>query len=261
MIGKTWKSRTDRPKPFPPLPPPSSHEQITRMTAVSLNLYDLSMGMASSMSMGLLGKQIDYVPHTGLVVGGMEYFFGGGIQMLPPAQVVQAFGLSPIRAIPLGTTTKSTATFHAWINSVRSRYTQATYDLFRHNCNNFSDEAAKFLLNGTGIPSEILDLPKVFLETPLGQMLAPMLSQQMDTMNASVAAAGGNFQSDASSSSTPTPTPTPSYTPPTATVPGPAVTIKVMEVKGDTFDIHLPGITATVGTFRQRIAVKYSRQD
>jgi hypothetical protein len=246
------------------------------MTTVSLHLYDLSMGMASSMSMGLLGKQIDYVPHTGLVVGGMEYFFGGGIQMLPPQQVVQAFGLSPIRVIPLGTTTKSTATFHAWINSVRSQYTQQTYDLFRHNCNNFSDAAAKFLLDGQGIPNEILDLPKVFLETPLGQMLAPMLSQQMDTMNASVAAAGGNFQSTNTSGSsssgstgatttttttTTTATTTPSYVEPTTPVPGPAVTIKVMEVKGDTLDIHLPGITATVGSFRQRVATKLNVKD
>ena len=236
------------------------------MTQVSLHLYDLSMGMAAQMSMGLLGKQIDYVPHTGIVVAGYEYFFGGGIQMLPPAQVVQAFGLSPIRVIPLGTTTKSTAQFHAWINSVRPQFTQQTYDLFRHNCNNFSDAAAKFLLNGTGIPSEITELPKIFLETPLGQMLSPMLSQQMDTMNASVAAAGGQFQTGSGASSgtaststsaqsTTTTTPT-SYVPPTATVPGPAVTIKVMEVKGDVLEIHLPGITATIGMFRQRVAAQ-----
>ena len=234
------------------------------MTQVSLHLYDLSMGMASTMSLSLLGKQIDYVPHTGIVVGGYEYFFGGGIQMLPPAQVVQAFGRSPIRVIQLGTTTKSTATFHAWINSVRSQYTQATYDLFRHNCNNFSDAAAKFLLDGTGIPSEITELPKVFLETPLGQMLAPMLSTQMGNMNASVAAAGGQFSattastnSTSSTSSVPTPT---AYVPPTATVPGPAVTIKVMEVKGDTISINLPGITATVGMFRQRVADELNSQ-
>jgi len=230
--------------------------------AVTLNLYDLSMGMASSMSQSLLGKQIDYVPHTGIVFGGYEYFFGGGIQMLPPSQVVQAFGISPIRTISLGTTTKSKAEFHRWIDSVRPQFTQQTYDLFRHNCNNFSDAAAKFLLNGTGIPKEIIDLPKVFLETPLGQMLAPMLSQQMDTMNASVAAAGGQFQS--TSSGTPTTTATSSsssssssssdYVAPTTTVPGPAVTIKVMEVKGETLDIHLPGITATLGDFRQRVA-------
>jgi len=241
-----------------------TNTKIQKMTQVSLHLYDLSMGMASTMSLSLLGKQIDYVPHTGIVVGGYEYFFGGGIQMLPPAQVVQAFGRSPIRVIQLGTTTKSTATFHAWINSVRSQYTQATYDLFRHNCNNFSDAAAKFLLDGTGIPSEITELPKVFLETPLGQMLAPMLSTQMGNMNASVAAAGGQFSattastnSTSSTSSVPTPT---AYVPPTATVPGPAVTIKVMEVKGDTISINLPGITATVGMFRQRVADELNSQ-
>jgi hypothetical protein len=38
--------------------------------AVSINLYDLSQGMAARMSMPLLGKQIDFVPHTGIVVYG-----------------------------------------------------------------------------------------------------------------------------------------------------------------------------------------------
>ena len=60
--------------------------------AVSLHVYDLSMGMAATMSQQILGRQIDYVPHTGIVLGAgtagaREYFFGGGIQALPPHQV------------------------------------------------------------------------------------------------------------------------------------------------------------------------------
>lgn len=68
------------------------------------------------------------------------------------------------------------------------RFTQATYDLFRHNCNNFSDELCKFLI-GKGIPertypasnkpgvsltlasctdTDIINLPNEVLKTPLG---------------------------------------------------------------------------------------------
>ena len=41
------------------------------------------------------------------------------------------------------------------------------YDLFDNNCNNFTDEAAKFLV-GKGIPEYITGLPKEILNTPLG---------------------------------------------------------------------------------------------
>jgi hypothetical protein len=46
---------------------------------VDLYLYDLSNGMARTMSPLLLGKQIDAIYHSGLVVYGIEYYFGGGI--------------------------------------------------------------------------------------------------------------------------------------------------------------------------------------
>lgn len=52
--------------------------------------------------------------------------------------------------------------------------TMETYNLLEHNCNNFSNEAAEFLV-GRGIPQKILDLPKVVLETELGRALRPML--------------------------------------------------------------------------------------
>jgi len=43
---------------------------------VELYVYDLSRGMARSMSMSFIGIQIDAVYHTSLVFGGVEYFFG-----------------------------------------------------------------------------------------------------------------------------------------------------------------------------------------
>ena len=38
------------------------------------------------------------------------------------------------------------------------------YDLFKHNCNNFSDEVSQFLC-GQGIPKSILQLPDEVLNT------------------------------------------------------------------------------------------------
>jgi len=47
---------------------------------VQLYVYDLSQGLARMMSQGLLGIHIDAVYHTSLVFGGVEYFYGAGVQ-------------------------------------------------------------------------------------------------------------------------------------------------------------------------------------
>ena len=64
--------------------------------AVQLCVYDLSMGMARQFSPGLLGKQIDGIWHTGVVVYGTEYYFGGGICSCPANR--SPYG-TPIRGV------------------------------------------------------------------------------------------------------------------------------------------------------------------
>ena len=56
-----------------------------------------------------------------------------------------------------------------------------SYDLFMHNCNNFSNDFAMFLV-GKGIPDHITSLPQTVLNTPFGQMLKPQLDQAMRGM-------------------------------------------------------------------------------
>ncbi len=46
---------------------------------ISIYLYDITNGMAKSLSPMLLGKLIEGVWHTGLVAYGSEYYYGGGI--------------------------------------------------------------------------------------------------------------------------------------------------------------------------------------
>ncbi len=58
------------------------------------------------------------------------------------------------------------------------RYHGRRYDLFKHNCNNFSNEIATFLCNKT-IPRYILDLPNQVLSSPLAQLIKPMLEQAL----------------------------------------------------------------------------------
>lgn len=66
-----------------------------------------------------------------------------------------------------------------YLQSLREVYTVAAYDLWKHNCNNFSNDFATFLV-GTGIPDHILHMPSAVLESPLGRMLVPALNQQVN---------------------------------------------------------------------------------
>ena len=150
---------------------------------VRVNVYDLSRGMAKAMSGALLGKQLDWVPHTGVVVFGMEYFYGGGVQMLPPSDVVARFGITPVQTLELGPTELTREVFHDYLAEVSPRYTHETYDLLSHNCNNFSDEICKFLTGGKGLPPSIMDLPNEFLSTPMGQALQPVITGLQNQMH------------------------------------------------------------------------------
>ena len=131
------------------------------------------MGLARQISVSLVGRQIDVIPHTGVLVHGEEHFFSGGLQALPPHRVQATFGLAPIERISLGRTRRSREELRAFLNSVEDRYRAEHYDLFRHNCNHFSDEVLRFLGAG-GVPERIMSVPEQVLSTPMGAQLATM---------------------------------------------------------------------------------------
>ncbi|XP_051120860.1 uncharacterized protein LOC127244394 isoform X2 [Andrographis paniculata] len=140
---------------------------------VLLHVYDLSQGLARQMSTTFLGKAIEAIWHTGIVVYGNEYFFGGGIQCAPAGKT--PYG-TPIRIIDLGVTHIPKDVFEMYLNEISPRYTTETYSLLSHNCNNFSSEVAQFLASAS-IPDYILSLPTDVLNTPMGALILPMLQR------------------------------------------------------------------------------------
>jgi hypothetical protein len=142
---------------------------------VQVYIYDLSQGMGKTLGPALIGKPIEGIWHTGIVVYGKEYFFGSaGIESCPPAGTLLG---SPLDVKELGVTEIPPEVFMDYLKTQsQSRFQGEKYNLFKHNCNNFSHETAQFL-TGQGIPQHILDLPNEFLSTPMGQMIAPMIEQ------------------------------------------------------------------------------------
>ncbi|EEC04910.1 conserved hypothetical protein, partial [Ixodes scapularis] len=130
---------------------------------VQLYIYDLSRGLAKSLTPLFLGKQIPGIWHTSIVAYGREYFFGSmGIESCGAGQTVLH---DPDQILTLGHTELPYSLFLEYIFALgESSYKPQTYDLFKHNCNNFTQEVATFL-TGKSIPQEILDLPEEFLNT------------------------------------------------------------------------------------------------
>ncbi|GFP55494.1 desumoylating isopeptidase 1 [Trichoderma asperellum] len=140
---------------------------------VHLLVYDLSRGLARQMSLGLLGFQLDAVYHTSIELQGREYVYDGGIISIVPG--TSHLG-QPLERLHLGKTNLPMDVIGDYLESIRSIFTIEAYDLFRHNCNNFTDAFSNFLL-GKGIPSHISQMPQAVLDSPFGRMLMPQLTQ------------------------------------------------------------------------------------
>ncbi|KAI4356425.1 hypothetical protein L6164_000448 [Bauhinia variegata] len=147
---------------------------------VTLNVYDLSQGLARQLSTTFLGKAIEGAWHTGIVVYGNEYFFGGGIQHCPAGST--PYG-TPLRVVELGITHVPKDVFELYLQEISPRYTAETYSLLTHNCNNFSNEVAQFLVGAT-IPEYILNLPNEVMNSPMGSLLLPMIQNLESTLRA-----------------------------------------------------------------------------
>ncbi|BFZ17721.1 hypothetical protein BsWGS_20760 [Bradybaena similaris] len=143
-------------------------------STVKVYIYDISMGMARALSQGLLGRQIDGIWHTGIVVYGQEYFYGGtgGIEACGPGGTLLG---QPSEIVDLGKTEIPFDVFMDFLHELsETTYKAECYHLFHHNCNNFSSELAQFL-TGKDIPSHITSLPQEVLSTPFGAMIQPFV--------------------------------------------------------------------------------------
>ncbi|KAL8208411.1 hypothetical protein R6Q57_007823 [Mikania cordata] len=145
---------------------------------VSLHVYDLSQGLAKQVSTSLLGKPIEGIWHTGIVVFGIEYYFGDGIQQTPVGTT--PYG-TPIRVIDLGVTNVTKDAFDSYLKEITPRYTHETYNILKHNCNCFSNEVAQHLVGST-IPEYILNLPNEVLSSPLAPLIMPLIQNLEATL-------------------------------------------------------------------------------
>nr|ODN92616.1 hypothetical protein L203_00895 [Cryptococcus depauperatus CBS 7841] len=141
------------------------------MAKVQLYVYDISQGLAKSMSLMLTGKQLDGIWHTSVIVFGREIYYGQGILESQPGATHHG---PPLHIIDVGETHIDQDTFNEYIASLGEMYTPSKYHLIDFNCNHFTADVIGFLTSKE-IPAWISSLPSEFLSTPFGQMMKPQI--------------------------------------------------------------------------------------
>ncbi|CAI7641408.1 unnamed protein product [Penicillium pancosmium] len=128
---------------------------------VELYVYDLSQGLARMYSQPLTGTQIDAIYHTALVLNGVEYFFGQGIQTANPGTTHHG---QPMEKVHMGQTELPNEVIEEYLGSLATIYTPEDFAMF---------------LVGKSIPEHIRNLPRTFLDTPFGQMMKPQIENAL----------------------------------------------------------------------------------
>lgn len=150
----------------------------TKPEVVELAMYDISGGKGKYIPSFLTsGHKFEGIWHTGVLAFGKEYWYGGGVFQSTPAKT--PFG-EPLRIVRLGKTLRSQKELMRYISDeLRWQYTYATYDVFSHNCNCFSNDVTRFLLDNVQIPEEVRLQPKWAEGGVAVKVLRPILNRAL----------------------------------------------------------------------------------
>jgi hypothetical protein len=152
---------------------------------VQLYVYDLSNGLATVYSQSILGKHLDGVWHTSVVIdnavgmeGKTEYVYANGVNHCGAGHT--PFGL-PVKVHDLGRTSASDADIEDLLASLKGSYSREAYDIVSKNCNHFSDSFLRALPGVSKyVPQDILDLPKIVMSSDLGPMIMPIVKNMQE---------------------------------------------------------------------------------
>ena len=160
---------------------------------VQLYRYDLTNGMAAQMAPMLIGRPLEGIWHTSIVMDGTEFYFDGGVGIVSGPAGATRFG-PPLRSEVLGHTDKTTADLEAW-NAAEmraNRFGPDCYNLMLCNCNHYTQAASQFLMQ-KDIPDDVRLMIPTLLNTPLGRMIGPMIQQMVSSPTAANHGVGAAF--------------------------------------------------------------------
>lgn len=144
-----------------------------RKKEVLLYIYDLSNGAAQAVSPWIVGKRLEGVWHTGVVVFGKEYYYSKDTVFADPGTT--SFG-KPTRVVSMGYTLWRQDEFHDYIiKELKPVFQRDTYDVVCNNCNHFSDRCCTYLV-GKHPPEEVMRQPELLMKSGSVRVIRPLLN-------------------------------------------------------------------------------------
>eukprot|EP00927_Polykrikos_kofoidii_P009789 TRINITY_DN14102_c1_g1_i1.p1 TRINITY_DN14102_c1_g1~~TRINITY_DN14102_c1_g1_i1.p1 ORF type:complete len:955 (+),score=165.61 TRINITY_DN14102_c1_g1_i1:2203-5067(+) len=180
-----------------------------RRTPVEVLLYDISSGFTKFTAQLLLGASFEAMYHSGTIVFGKEYWYGGRVFKSTPAHEVATFGptltesvmhlkpsayVAELQTLHMGHTLATAKEWHAFVNKqLCKEYRPDNYDVLSHNCNCFSSDGVDFL-TGKRLPTEIMHLPDLVLNTRTASFLRSILNGRLNGFGTGSGSGGGRFE-------------------------------------------------------------------
>jgi hypothetical protein len=150
-----------------------------RRQEVLVNFYDLTNGVAATIPPWLVGKRLEGIWHTGVVVFEKEYYYGGDIFFDSPGKTV--FG-TPTKTMSFGFTLWRQEELHNFIvDELRPTFNREVYDVIHRNCNHFTSRACEWL-TGQRISSEVEHQPENLMQLPAARLLRPLLNRWLGNL-------------------------------------------------------------------------------
>lgn len=141
---------------------------------VTVNMYDLSGGMAKSWT------GVEGIWHTAVVVFGREYFYNGRPVLEKPGE--SDFG-EVAKVLTMGWSLHKQYELHSFVvEHLNKRFTLESYDVMTNNCNHFTDELLRFLLDEP-LPDNVLRQEERLMQLPGVRFVWPAFRNILNSCN------------------------------------------------------------------------------
>lgn len=145
------------------------------MEDVVVNVYDLSRGVAATVSKCMLEREVAGIWHTGVIVYGTEYFVAGGVKKTIPGQFGKVRKLDVACTLRLGKTAIKKHRLDEYVSTIEHQYSSSKYNLLLNNCNHFTNDVLKFLQVNL-LPKYISNQVQTLTETASGYLVVDLVS-------------------------------------------------------------------------------------
>jgi len=135
-----------------PAPP---EEALSDPARVLATVYEIGGPLTPILSTSV-NKKLPLIPHVGIRVHGVEYFYSDHIEYRTVPVMKEMLGERPQVMLDLGKTSLSPEEVQSVVDSLDSDWTADDYNVFDKNCNHFAEVLGARIAPNGGVPRPLL---------------------------------------------------------------------------------------------------------